>query len=106
MTLYNNNTARHRYTIGVKTFSVDPTREQIVPSPGYTWIPEPTWVVPQKRRVRIDGNESRALRVTTRIPDDPDYHGKSWEALLWIEPDEGPQRFARIQIETTQGPAE
>jgi hypothetical protein len=98
--LYNNEAASRRYTISVKTIPVDPTREQIVPSPGYSWVLEPKWVSVSKRRVKINGNESRTVDVSVKVPNKPEYSGQRWEALLWIEPDEGLPRFARIQVET------
>jgi len=105
LTLYNNEAENRRYRISVKTIQVDPTREQIFPTPGYTWLQELKWVSPKKKRVKIDGNQSRTVSVKVKIPEKPEYYGKSWETLLWIEPDEGPPRFARIQI-TTAGPEE
>lgn len=100
ITLYNNDAKRQRYTLAVKTIPVDPTREQIIPSPGYAWIPEPKWVSVRKRRVVIKGQQNRAVTVRFNVPNEPEHYGKHWEALLWIEPGEGPPRFVRIQMET------
>ncbi len=100
ITLYNNDAKRQRYTLAVKTIPVDPTREQIVPSPGYAWIPEPRWVSVRKRRVTVEGHQNRAVGVRLDIPDKPEHDGKHWEALLWVEPDGGLPRFIRIQTET------
>ena len=104
MTLYNNDATRKRYTLAAKTILVDPTREQIVPSPGYAWIPEPRWVSVRKRRVVIKGQQNRTVTVRLNVPSEPEYYGKHWEVLLWIEPDEGLPRFARIQMETIPAP--
>jgi len=100
VSLYNNDATARMYTISVKTILVDPTREQIVPSPGYAWIPEPKWMSVSKGWVKVNGNESRTVNVSVKVPNKPEYSGQRWEALLWVEPDEGLPRFARIQIET------
>lgn len=100
ITLYNNEATSRRYSVSVKTISVDPTREQIVPSPGYAWVLEPRWVSVGTKRVKINGNESRTVDVSVTVPNKREYAGQRWETLLWIEPSEGLPRFARIQVET------
>lgn len=100
--VYNNSEAKRRYTLKVRTIPVEETREQIVPSAGYAWIPDVAWVTPGKRHVTIEGHASLAVEVTVKVPNQPQYRGQRWEALLWIEPDEGRPRFARVQIQTEE----
>jgi len=102
VTVYNNESASHRYSASVRTIPVDPGREQIVPSPGYAWLPDVDWVSVRKRRFKIKANGSRTVNVKVNVPDRPAHYGGRWEALLWMAPDEGRPRFARIRIETAE----
>lgn len=98
--IYNNAKKIHNYRIIPKVIEVDPTREQIVATPGYSWIPDIRWVRPNKRKLKIKTNESEELTVTVNIPKKKEYHQKKWEALIFVEPVEGQSGFVRIQIQT------
>lgn len=106
ITLYNSDAASHQYSVSIKTVPVDPTREQIVASPGYDWIPEPKWITLGGSELTIDAGQRAAIEVNLVVADKAQFHGQKWEALLWIEPDEGLPRFARIQIETEPASSE
>ena len=115
--MYNNDTIKHYYTLTSKIIEVDPTREQIGTSPGYAWIPNRKWLKPgsnlkniftslflRKRRVKILPNEDKELAVAVKIPKKKEHYQKKWEALIFIEPDEGRSSFVRVQIETEKIP--
>jgi hypothetical protein len=97
--LFNNDAVPHRYRISVRTIPTDATREQIVPSPGYGWAPEPGWIKADKRKVALKPGERAAITLNARLPKDTVAGGR-WEVLLWVEPEAGAPRFARIQLET------
>lgn len=99
VTLFNNDAVPHRYKLSIKTITADATREQIVPSPGYAWVPDTTWVAVGKRKVSLKPGEREAIPLTARIPKDAPSGGR-WEVLLWVEPDQGRPAFTRIQLET------
>ncbi len=103
VTLYNNEAKTHQYRLSVITIPADPTKEQIVPSPGYRWLQDSRWVSLKKEQIRIRAQRTRSVVIRVEVPRAPELHDRSWEALLWIEPDEGLPRFARIQV-TTVGP--
>lgn len=97
--IYNNDKKAHRYRIIPKIIEVDPTREQIVASPGFSWIPEIKWIR-IKKRLRIEPGETKELIVTVKIPKKEEYQQKKWETLIFVEPVEGQSGFVRIQIQT------
>ncbi len=103
VTLHNNEAKTHQYHLSVITIPVDPTKERISPSPGYRWLLDTRWVSLNRRNFRIKAQQARSVILRVKVPRDPELHDQSWEALLWIEPDEGLPRFARIQV-TTGGP--
>jgi len=98
--IYNNDTNCHIYKIRSEVFPKDPTKELIHTSPTYSWIPEPNWVKPDTRRVTIDGQESLELTVRVEVPKDKENYKRSWESILFIEPDKGLPGFVRVQIKT------
>lgn len=95
--IYNNDKKTHTYKIIPQIIAVDPTREQIVATPGYSWIPEIKWIR-IKKRLRIEPGESKELIVFVNIPNKQEYHQRKWEALIFVEPEEGLPGFVRIQI--------
>ena len=100
--LYNNGIEARRYRISTKVITVDPSREQIIPSPGYTWIPKLRWVSVREKRFKMEASGNHTVKVKVNVPDKPKHYDKRWEALLWIEPDEGRPRFVRVQVETVE----
>jgi len=104
--LYNNDKIAHKYKITSQVIEVDQTREQIFVSSGYSWLPKERWLKPKKKRVKILPGESKELTISVKIPKRKGHYQKKWEALIFIEPDEGRSRFARIQIETEKLPKE
>lgn len=98
--LYNNNTKWHKYKIKAMIFPVDLTRELITTSPTYSWIPNPKWVKPGRRRVSIAANESKELFIKIKIPDEKENYNKKWEAIIFVEPKKGLPGFVRVQIQT------
>ncbi|MFH1777521.1 MAG: hypothetical protein ABH952_08205 [Candidatus Omnitrophota bacterium] len=99
VTIYNNDHNVHKYKITSQIIAVDKSREQIVPSPGYSWIPEITWLKTNKRTLKIKPGKRAELIVTINIPKKSIDVNKKWEALIFIEPDEGRARFMRIKLE-------
>ncbi len=117
--IYNNDTRLHYYTIASKIIEVDPTREQIGVSAGYSWIPDIKWLKPgsnlkniltsfslSKSTLRILPNENKELAIAVKIPEKKEHYQKKWEALIFIEPDDGRPSFVRVQIDTEKIPGE
>lgn len=99
--LYNNTAETRRYRLASKTFPAQAGRlSPIAPSRGYEWVPEPSWISPQKEQVRIGPQESAAVSLRITIPKDPDHRGRRWESILFIESEDGRTRFGRVQIQT------
>ncbi len=97
--VYNNDNKPHKYRITPKIIEVDTTKEQIFNTPGYRWIPNIKWIRPCKRKLKINSDESKEITITVNIPKKQKYYLKKWEAIIFIEPDEGPSGFVRVQIE-------
>ncbi len=102
--LYNNDQTAHKYTVTSQVIEVDPTREQIFVTSGYTWVPNKKWLRPKRKKVKILPGESKELTVSVKIPKKKEHYQKKWEALIFIEPDQGRSRFARVLIETEKLP--
>ncbi|MFC1708839.1 hypothetical protein ACFL2J_02090 [Candidatus Omnitrophota bacterium] len=100
--IYNNDEKVHKYKIIPQVVEVDSAREQIVASPGYSWIPNKKWIRPGKRRLKIKPGETGELIITVKIPQSEKYSGKKWEALIFVEDEEGLSGFVRMQIETNK----
>lgn len=98
--IYNNDKKMRTYKITPRIIKVDATREQIIPSPGYSWVPDIKWVMPDKQELRIKPGESAELMVTVYIPREDKYYRKKWVGLMFVQPDIGPARFVRVQIDT------
>lgn len=100
--IYNNDTKTHKYKITPLVIAVDPTREQIVTTPGYSWIPNVKWLKAAKKRLEIKPRESKELTVTINIPKRKEYCQKKWEALIFVESEQEPSGFVRFQIITAK----
>ena len=104
--IYNNDKTAHRYMITSSVIEAGPTREQIVVSSGYSWIPDKRWVKPNRKRLKILPGESKDLTISVRIPKAKGHYQKKWEALIFIEPDEGLPGFVRVRIDTQEAQVE
>jgi len=96
----NNDEEEHTYTIAPMDQRFKLTEQQILSSPGYSWIPEPRWIAPAQTEVRIEAGESLILPLSLAIPEESMYYGSKWEGVLFVNSDEGTGNFLRIQIET------
>lgn len=97
--LYNNDDKKHRYRVSSQIFPEDPNKRQITISPNYSWISNPEWIRPEGT-VKIGPGESADLSFNVKVPKDERYYGKKWEAIIFVEPEEGLSGFVRVQIET------
>lgn len=100
--IYNNDTKTHKYRITPLVIAVDPTREQIVTTPGYSWIPNVKWLKAAKKRLEILPGKSKELTVAINIPKRKEYYQKKWEALIFVESEQEPSGFVRLQIITAK----
>lgn len=100
LTVYNNDIIPHCYTINSEVINLEAGREQIFPSPGYSWIPNPKWVKISPRQVKVMPGESKELTITANIPQKEEYYKKKWESLIFVEEKQGQSGFVRTQIET------
>lgn len=99
--LFNNDVDARQYRLSAKTFPSAPGQlAPIPPTPGYTWIPDPSWVIPGSNRIRVRAQDSAAIALRIEIPMEQKYRGQKWESILFIETEAGRGRFTRIRIET------
>lgn len=99
--IYNNDDKKHKYKISSQIFPEDPAKRQITKSAGYSWIPNPKWIR-LKKVVKIGPGESADLSFNVKVPQNEKYYGKKWEAIIFVEPDEGLPGFVRVQVETEE----
>ena len=98
--IYNNDTENRRYKVTAMIFPQDPKKRQIFPSPTYSWIPDTKWIKPGRDNISIASDGSRELPIRIKIPRELENYNKRWEAIIFIEPDEGLPGFVRVQIRT------
>lgn len=98
--IYNNDSQSRRFNITPKIITVDPAREQIVASPGYSWLPNIKWLKADLKKMEIKPDESRELNITVNIPRRKEYYQRKYEALIFAESEEGLSGFARVQVQT------
>jgi hypothetical protein len=98
--IYNNETKKHHYKVTAMIFPEDPKKSQIFPSPTYSWISNTRWINTGRKNISIASNESRELPIRIKIPKQLKNYKKRWEAIIFVEPDEGLPGFVRVQIKT------
>ena len=95
--IYNSSDKDHKYQIRVgvppNTF---PARRPGL-SPGYGEIPEASWIGISNKDILIRQGKMIEVTVLLHLPEKLPAHGP-WEAIIWVESDDGDTAFARIDV--------
>ena len=97
--IYNNDNETRTYRISSLLHSEETRARHYLTRP-YRLIPDPEWIVSDKKTFRVGPGGARSLSLTLAVPDKPEYYGKKWEEILLVKPDKGVPGFVRVQIET------
>jgi hypothetical protein len=100
VTIYNNDEREHTYAIVPMDQRSKSADRQITSSPTYSWIPEPSWIIPAQTEVKIKAGECLAVSLSLVIPEESMHYDRKWEGVLFVKPHKGSGNFLRIQIET------
>ncbi len=96
VSLYNNDTKAHTYTI-TPLFDDKAIEQKVYLTSSFEAVPDPKWITVPKEISIAPGGVS-ALDVEIRLPDDSSLLGKQWESIFLIQPEEGRAGFVRVQI--------
>ena len=112
VTIYNNDQIDHTYrlkAIAPKLIS-ETKKQEISPSPGYSWIPDHKWIKPNPGKflglvstikdVKVGAGKSSKFPLEIVVPENDDYYGQKWEVIIMAEPEKGQTGFVRIRMET------
>ena len=99
VTVYNNDNKTHTYKL-TSLFHKKGTKPNTYLTHSYQVMPDPKWITLSKDRLTIMPNNSSNLFLKLKIPDKPEYHGKKWEEIFLVEPEEGLPGFIRVQFQT------
>jgi len=114
--IYNNDKINHVYRLSaVAPKLISETKKQeISPSPGYSWIPDVKWVKlnPGKllgnffpaKDIKVGAGKSSSFPIEVLIPQKDEYLGQKWEVIIMAEPKgqtlAGQAGFVRLRVET------
>lgn len=97
--IYNNSDSSHLYTITPIPFYTE--REKgIGLSDSYEPLPDPAWIVPQPKSLKIERGKSGIVSLGLNIPVRPEFYAKRWEGIVLVKPEEGPPVFIRVLLRT------
>ena len=117
VTIYNNDKVAHTYrlnAIAPKLIS-ETKKQEISPSPGYSWLPDVKWVRPKPgnilgifspvKTVTVKAGKNAIFPIEVVVPRNDSYYGQKWEVILMAEPEKGEALagqagFVRLRIET------
>jgi len=108
----NNDRKRHSYRISLLTQGDLGDRRRIFPSGGYDWIPDVHWIELPRPRLRpstthsarnwpvlwLAGRSYVGCPVTLTLPEGVPLPEHGWEAILFVERDDGDTGFARVRV--------
>lgn len=95
--IYNNDKKARTYNIHTYIPQASTEKQDISPTPGYTWIEEIDWVKPAKSKIKVKPGKVRTINLNVDIPEDK--ADQKFEAIVFVEPDEGLAGFVRVLIE-------
>ena len=98
VTIYNNDNKTHVYKITSLLHSLKEGKQKTYLTKSYQMMPDPKWIILDKDSLLIKPQSSCVLSLKLNIPDKPEYHGKKWEELFLVEPEEGLPGFIRVRI--------
>jgi len=103
LTIYNRDNRPHTYILSTDKPSKVGSRKWLK---GYLEIPNPSWVWPEEKEIRIEANSSGKVNLYMKIPPAEKYYNQHWAVSLGVKgkPEAG-QMFAlaahpRMEIET------
>lgn len=108
----NNDRKRHSYRISLLTQDDLGDGRRIFPSGGYDWIPDVHWIELPRPRLRpstthsarnwpvlwLAGRSYVGCPVTLTLPEGVPLPERGWEAILFVERDDGDTGFARVRV--------
>ncbi len=101
VTIYNNDAKTRKYKI-TSLFRRKGIKPRTYLTHSYEVIPDPKWVGPGRKRLKIKAGKTFDLSLQVKVPDRPEYRNRKWEELLLVEPDEGLPGFIRVQFSTEE----
>lgn len=96
--IYNSDDRDHNYRIRAGVPPATSAVRRPGMTPGYSEIPEVSWLGISHKDISIRQGRVMEISVRPHIPDKLASHGP-WEAILWVESDDGDSAFARINLE-------
>lgn len=97
--IHNGDILPHNYTISSEVPKIMSGRQNISPSPGFSWLENPASVVAAENHFTLKPGQSRTIGVRLLAARDKVLAPQNRECLLWVRPDKGSGRFVRIQME-------
>ena len=108
----NNDRKRHSYRISLLGQGDLGDGRRIFPSGGYNWIPDVHWIGLPRPRLRPSTTHSArnwpvlwlarrsyvGCPVTVTLPEGVPLPERGWEAILFVERDDGDTGFARVRV--------
>jgi hypothetical protein len=76
---------------------------------GYESIPDPTWLILEKKEIEVDAKSKGKVKMTLKVPDKPEYYNRKWMGIVACAPGAaktdggssvGLVVASRVQIET------
>jgi len=95
--IYNNDKKKHTYKITTYIPQASSEKQDISPTPGYSWIEEAEWVNPVRNEISIKPGKVRTINLQVDVPEDKT--DKKYEAIVFVEPVKGLAGFVRVLIE-------
>ncbi|OGV62673.1 MAG: hypothetical protein A2283_04405 [Lentisphaerae bacterium RIFOXYA12_FULL_48_11] len=100
--VYNNDSRPHFYKIGSIIPHAEPGRQVIPPSSGFSWIHKKEWLKPSVSALKIGPHEQKSITLHMDIPEKTDLLNQRWEGIVFVESEEGPADFARVQVKSSE----
>lgn len=68
------------------TINILPTSQTTtVLKDGYGDIPDTSWIQPENKEIRLEGNSSKAVELYLKIPKKKEYYNKKYQALIEVK---------------------
>ena len=97
LTVFNNGINPNTYTIIPTTEFAFGKEQQVKLTSDFEWLPNPEWLEIQKK-VTIGPGKSEVLSVNIDLPQMDSLHHKDYEAIVYLQDQEGRLSFVRVQM--------
>lgn len=77
----NKSASSYNYTINVLYTSQTTSPVQA----GYIDIPDTSWIWPEDKEVRIEGNTTKVVELYLKIPESDEYYDKKYQAVIEVK---------------------